>query len=146
MPTTRTRRTGPRPQAGFTIVEVLVVLLILGLIVNSAYQVYNSSVDNARYHTMRSQVALMRKAIEQYHATSGNWPPSLEALTQKYMNRVPDDPLTGTEGNDWMVIGPGSDRSDLSTGTWWPAKDLSSIPPTHPLTRGIYDVRSSTGI
>jgi general secretion pathway protein G len=111
------------------------VLIILALLVGSAYEVYTSGVDNARFQTMRNHQVMLRKAIEQYHARTQRYPPSLEALTRKYLNRVPDDPLTASEGNDWMVIGPSGDPTDPNS--WFPA--------TTPPPEGIFDVRSSSG-
>lgn len=126
----------PRGRGGFTIVEVLMVLIILSLLVGSAHEVYNSGVDNARFQTMRNHRSLLRKAIEQYHASTQRYPPSLETLTRKYLSRIPDDPLTPYVGNDWLVIAPNADPSDAAS---WQAAD--SPPPA-----GIFDVRSSSGM
>lgn len=121
---------------GFTLVEVLITLVILGLLVASAYEVFSSGADDARYQTMRNHQQVIRKAIEQYRARNRRWPPSLEALTRKYLSRVPDDPLTGFDGNDWLVLGPSGNPSDPTS--WTPA---ASPPPD-----GIYDIRSSSGL
>lgn len=116
------------------------VLIILALLVNAAYETYQSGVDNARFQTMRNHQKMLRKAIEQYQARTQRYPPSLEALTRKYLNRVPDDPLTPGSGNDWLVIGPNDDPTDPLS--WVPAVPPpgGSLPP-----EGIYDVRSSSG-
>lgn len=130
------RRTPRRRRAGFTIVEILMVLIILALLVNAAYESYQSGVDDARFQTMRSHQAMMRRSIEQYFARNQRYPPSLEALTRKYLNRVPDDPLTASKSNDWLVIGPGGDPTNPED--WVNAR----TPPQD----GIFDVRSSAGL
>ncbi len=129
------QRTVQRRRSGFTIIEVLMVLIILGLLVSSAYEVYQSGVDTARYQTMRNHQTMLRKSIEQYHARTQRYPPSLEALTRKYLNRIPDDPLTASPENDWLVIGPNADASDSASWT------IATSPPLE----GIFDVRSSSG-
>lgn len=111
-------------------------LVILALIVGAAYQVFNSGAEDARYQSMRNNQVLLQKAIEQYRARNRRWPPSLEALTRKYLNRVPDDPMTAFEGNDWLVMGPGRDPSDSQA--WTKA--------TSPPASGIARVRSSSGL
>ncbi len=130
---TPVRRCPRRP--GFTLVEILLVLVILGLLVGSVYEVFSSSADTARFQTMRSHQIAIRKAIEQYHARNQRWPASLETLTRKYLTKVPDDPLTDYEGNDWLVIGPSGD----------PSNPTSWVPSLTPPGEGIYDVRSSSG-
>lgn len=116
------------------------VLIILALLVNAAYETYQSGVDNARFQTMRNHQKMLRKAIEQYHARTQRFPPSLETLTRKYLNRVPDDPLTPRSGNDWLVIGPDDDPTDPLS--WVPADPSGGT--TLPAA-GIFDVRSSSG-
>jgi general secretion pathway protein G len=112
------------------------VLIILSMLVGVAQEVYTSGVDNARFQTMRSHQSMLRRAIEQYHARTQRYPASLNALTRKYLSRVPDDPLTPFVGNDWLVISPSDDPSQSASWT------SASTPPME----GIFDVRSSSGM
>ncbi len=129
------QRAAVRSQRGFSLVEMLVVVTILSLLVGGAYQVYTSSTADTRYQSMRAQLKMLKTAIDQYHAKTGNYPSSLEALTRSYLNRVPDDPTTQQAGNDWMVIGPADDPADATK--WRPATG-------EPPAGGIADVRSSS--
>lgn len=119
---------------GFTLVEVMITLIILGMIVNVAYQSFDTGVDDARFQTSRSNQNLLRRAISQYHARTRAYPPSLETLTRKYINRVPDDPLTAYVGNDWLMLAPSGDPSDPTSWT------------TQPPPLGVFDVRSASGL
>lgn len=121
-----------RRTAGFSLLEVLVVVAILGTVVGGVYGIYESSIDNSRYQQMRANQKSVQLAIEQFRAKTGRFPSSLEALTRGYLNRVPDDPTTQFVGNDWLVIGPNDDPK--SVGAWRPS--------TSPPTEGIFDVRS----
>ncbi|MBI3892262.1 MAG: prepilin-type N-terminal cleavage/methylation domain-containing protein [Candidatus Wallbacteria bacterium] len=120
---------------GFSLVEMLVVVAILSLLVGGAYQIYTSSTTDTRYQAMRANLKMMKTAIDQFHAKTGAYPTSLEALTRSYLSRVPDDPTTERIGNDWMVIGPNDDPNDSSK--WVSA---TAGPPTG----GIADVRSAS--
>lgn len=116
---------------------MLVVVTILSLLVGGAYQVYNSSTRDARYQSMRAHLSLLKTAIDQYNAKTGDFPTSLEVLTRSYISRVPDDPTTEFVGNDWMVIGPNDDPSD---GSLW--RTAASESPDG----GIADVRSASEV
>lgn len=129
----------PRPRSrrsAFTLVEILVTLTIVGALVGGVYALYDTSVESARVQQMRANLKIIKQAIEQYHARTGRFPTSLEVLTQKYLTKVPDDPLTSFQGNDWLAIDPTG--NPMNPNDWKPAaKD--------PLPNGIFDVKSSSG-
>lgn len=124
----------PRPSAGFSLLEILIVASILAIVVGGVYGVYESSIDNTRFQQMRANQKALQLAIEQYRAKTGRLPSSLESLTRGYLNRVPDDPTTQFVGNDWLVIGPNDNPRSVSA--WKPS--------TSPPTDGIFDIRSRT--
>lgn len=63
-----------RDNKGFTLVELMVVLLILGILVAIAIPIYNRTQDTAK----KIHVLQIRRTIEgaaaQYHAEKGSWP------------------------------------------------------------------------
>lgn len=122
----------PRPSAGFSLLEILIVASILAIVVGGVYGVYESSIDNTRFQQMRANQKALQLAIEQYRAKTGRLPSSLESLTRGYLNRVPDDPTTQFSGNDWLVIGPNDNPRSVSA--WRPS--------TSPPSDGIFDIRS----
>lgn len=122
----------PRPSAGFSLLEILIVASILAIVVGGVYGVYESSIDNTRFQQMRANQKALQLAIEQYRAKTGRLPSSLETLTRGYLNRVPDDPTTQFIGNDWLVIGPNDNPRSVSA--WRPS--------TSPPSDGIFDIRS----
>jgi prepilin-type N-terminal cleavage/methylation domain-containing protein len=109
---------------GFTLIELLVVLAIVALLVTIAAPRYVDSVERARETTLRSSLAVMRDAIDQFAADRGRYPDSLDELTQlRYLRRVPDDPLTGRR-DTWIAV---------------------SAPADEPLPGAVFDVRSGAG-
>ena len=104
---------------GFTLMELLVVMAILGLLLAIAAPRYFDSVDGAKEAALRTNLRLMREAIDKYHADTGQYPPKLEQLAaSRYLRAIPPDPVTG------------------SSETWL------SVPHPDGQTSGVYDVHS----
>jgi len=70
-----------RAKKGFTLVELLVVILILGALAAIAVPRISASADNAKKKACATNVDLLNSQIELYHATEGSWPTSLKSLT-----------------------------------------------------------------
>lgn len=89
---------------GFTLVELLVVLAIIATLLALAAPRYFQHVERAKEAVLRENLATMRDAIDQYHADTGSWPDSLEALVaRRYLRAVPVDPIT--ESNQtWVAV------------------------------------------
>jgi general secretion pathway protein G len=100
---------------GFTLIELIVVMAIVALLVSIAAPRYFASIDRARENTLRSSLAVMRHAIDQFAADRGRYPESLEELVStKYLRAVPEDPLTGKR-DSWVLVQPPADA--LISGT-----------------------------
>ncbi|MBP6900095.1 MAG: prepilin-type N-terminal cleavage/methylation domain-containing protein [Burkholderiaceae bacterium] len=94
---------------GFTLIELIVVMAIVALLVSIAAPRYLASVDVARETALRSSLATMRQAIDQFAADRGRWPDSLEELVQaRYLRQLPEDPLTGRR-DGWQLLAPPPD-------------------------------------
>ncbi len=98
-------------------VELLVVMAIIATLLSIVVPRYIGSVDSAREAALKSTLARMRDAIDQYHADRGNYPATLEALVQAgYLRAVPQDPLT--ESSDtWILIAP-SPQGQAGSGVY----------------------------
>jgi general secretion pathway protein G len=113
-----------RGEAGWTLIELLVVLSLILVLASMALTQYRNSVITAKEAVLRSNLFLMRDAIDQYYADKGRYPESLEALvTDRYLRSVPEDPITGAA--DWQTVPAPSEPGALSTQA------------------GIYDVKSA---
>jgi general secretion pathway protein G len=91
---------------GFTLIELLVVLAIVATLLTLAVPRYFQHVDRSKEAVLRENLATVRDAIDQYHADTGTWPPSLEGLAEKrYLRAVPTDPIT-ERADTWQFIPP----------------------------------------
>ncbi|HUZ04301.1 MAG TPA: type II secretion system protein [Acidobacteriaceae bacterium] len=112
--------------SGFTLVELMVVMLIIAILMAVAVPSYISAIKSAREAALRQDLHTMRDAIEQYTEDKQAAPQSLDDLVQSgYLRSMPIDPMTH------------------SSSTWVPdtSDSLSSIDQSDP---GISDVHSGS--
>ena len=113
-----------RRQNGFTLIELMIVMVIITILAGIGLAVYGNSVQSAKEATLHQQLHGLREAIDQYHADKNHYPGSLEALVEdKYIRQVPIDPIT------------------KSADTW--QTTLAEPEPGNPSAEpGIFDVKS----
>ncbi|MGF6781743.1 type IV pilin protein [Paraburkholderia sp. GAS334] len=88
---------------GFTLIELVVVMAIIGLLLSIAVPRYMHSIERGKEQVRQQNVAVMRNAIDQYYGDNGQYPETLDELVAKhYLRAVPVDPVNGDE--KWAVI------------------------------------------
>ncbi|HVW78625.1 MAG TPA: prepilin-type N-terminal cleavage/methylation domain-containing protein [Alloacidobacterium sp.] len=96
---TRTKRR----QDGFTLVELMVVMLIIGVLAAIAIPAYISSLKSAREAVLKEDLHVMRQAIDSYTMDKQKGPQSLDDLVQAgYIKEVPTDPMTHS-ASTWVT-------------------------------------------
>lgn len=105
----RLRRLRSR-QGGFTLVELMVVMLIISILLAIAVPSFISAIRTAREAALREDLHTMRDAIEQYTEDKQQAPQSLDDLvTAGYLKKMPIDPMTHSS-DTWVA-----DQSDTYT-------------------------------
>jgi general secretion pathway protein G len=107
---------------GFTLLELLVVMVIIGLLAAYVGPKYFAQIGKSEVKTTKAQIVALEKALDQYRLDTGHYPTTeqgLGALVTKPSNElkwdgpylskaVPNDPW----GNPYVYKSPG-DHGDL---------------------------------
>ena len=110
---------------GYTLVELMIVVAIVGILVTLAIPTFQQSALKAREAALKQNLFTMRAVIDQFYADQGDYPSDLEALVEaKYIRDIPVDPFTKSN-TTWNLIYEEQEEGDDS-----PA--------------GIYDVKSGS--
>jgi general secretion pathway protein G len=130
---------------GFTLLELLVVMVIIGLLVGYVAPMYFKQVGKSEVKVAKAQIESFGKALDQYRLDTGHYPTTeqgLQALVVKptdetrwdgpYLKKgIPQDPWgkpytykrPGTKGEyDIVSLGkdgvPGGTGEDADIGSW----------------------------
>ena len=85
-------------------------MAIVALLVSIAAPRYFSSLDRSREAALRTSLAVMRSAIDQFAADRGRYPETLQELVaERYLRSVPEDPLADGRRDAWVAVDPPPD-------------------------------------
>jgi len=112
----------PRHQQGFTLIEIMVVVIIIGILAAIVAPNVIGRVDDAQITKARAEIANIENAMKFYRLDNFTYPSSeqgIEALVTKpadpnirnwkaggYLERLPTDPW----GNPYLYLSPGNQR------------------------------------
>ena len=93
-----------RRDHGFTLLELMIVMVIIGLLAAIAIPSYTNNVRNAREAVLKEDLRTMRSAIDSYTVDKQKAPQSLDDLVQAgYLKTMPIDPFTH-RSDTWMPV------------------------------------------
>jgi general secretion pathway protein G len=104
---------------GFTLIELMVVMVLIALLLTLAVPRYFGTIDTGKANVQRQNISAVRDAIDKYYGDQGKYPETLQDLVdKKYLRSIPVDPVT--EKPNWVIV-----------------------PPTDPNLTGVYDIKSA---
>lgn len=106
-----------RREEGFTLVELLVVIVILGVL--SAVVVFSVSgiTDNSEASACAADAKAIEVGIEAYRATQSNYPANLSALVPDFIRALPDVEGPGTVAGTFVVNSSTGDQMVYTPAT-----------------------------
>lgn len=91
---------------GFTLIELMIVMSILGILLAIAQPMYKDSTIRAKEAVLMENLFTVRDVIDQFYVDKGKYPSSLEELVENfYIRTLPKDPFTKTS-DTWQLISP----------------------------------------
>jgi general secretion pathway protein G len=93
-----------RAVAGFTLIELMVVMSLVVVLASIGLALYGTSVTRAKEAVLKEDLFRMRDAIDQYYADKNRYPSSLEDLvSDRYLRAIPIDPFTNA-ADTWQTV------------------------------------------
>jgi general secretion pathway protein G len=89
--------------AGFTLMELMIVMAIIGILMMVAVPRFQSAIRMAQEAVLKEDLHVLRSAIDSYTMDKQKAPQSLDDLVQEgYVREVPVDPFTRTK-DSWVT-------------------------------------------
>jgi general secretion pathway protein G len=105
-------------EEGFSLVELMVVIVILGLLATIVIINVMPAADRAANTKARADIATLEQAIDMYRLDHLVYPPPAEGLQAllagNYIRRLPNDPW----GNPYRYSVPGTDGRPFQIASW----------------------------
>jgi general secretion pathway protein G len=97
---------------GFTLIEMLVVMVVIALLLTIAVPRYLHTLERSKEAVLKQDLAALRESIDKFYGDTGKFPVSLAMLVEKrYLRSVPVDPIAKSAEN-WVVIHAEDDPDD----------------------------------
>ena len=84
-----------KQESGFTLMELMIVMMIIGVLTTLAIPSFVGAVRSAKEAVLKEDLRVMRSAIDSYTMDKQKAPQSLDDLVQEgYLKAIPEDPMT----------------------------------------------------
>lgn len=91
-------------QSGFTLLELIIVIAIVGILATIAMPALKNVPIRAKESVLKTNLRTLRDMIDQYYGDKGKYPTSLDALVdEKYVRKLPVDPMTHSS-ETWVPV------------------------------------------
>jgi len=88
---------------GFTLIEILIVVTLIGILVAILVPQYKYSVLRAKEAVLKENLFQLRDAINKYYFDKKKYPAGLEDLVSaRYLREIPMDPINKTR--EWQLV------------------------------------------
>ena len=91
-------------QRGFTLIEMIIVIAIMGILMAVAVPIYQVHIRRANEAVLKEDLYTLRNAIDQYTQDKSKAPQDLNDLVSAgYLRAIPKDPFTNSN-TTWQTV------------------------------------------
>jgi general secretion pathway protein G len=117
-------------KAGFTLIELMVVMAIIATLLTLAVPRYFGNVEKAKEAVLHENLASLRDSLDKFYSDTGKYPQTLDDLvSKKYLRTIPFDPVTESSAT-WVIVPPEDPQLggvyNVKSGAQGKARDGSS--------------------
>ena len=130
-----TFRTRCASAEGFTLLELVIVMAVLGILMVFALPAYQDATLRAREAVLKQDLQRMREALEEFLTDQGVYPETLDGLVSEgYLREIPVDPITNSadtwqiEYAPWMMVDQGQPAGIWNVRSGADGEGLNGIP------------------
>lgn len=106
---------------GFTMIELMIVIIIIGLLASVGIVQYGRAVANAKNSQAKAVLGEMRKAALAFQSLNGTWPTTTSIIVDLDGDAVPDISFNTPDSDDFTFTsaagGTGTATKTASAGT-----------------------------
>lgn len=124
------RRPSALRSSGFTLIELMVVMVIVALLLTLAAPRYFKSVDRSKETVLKANLAGTRDALDKFYGDKGKYPDALDELVKEhYLRTLPWDPILESY-TSWTIVAPPDGQTGLVYNLFStaPGKGANDIP------------------
>src|ERR1700675_4139591 len=93
-----------RRGGGFTLIEMLVVMVVIAMLLTIAVPRYLRSLERSKEAVLKHDLSALRESIDNFYGDTGKFPESLAMLVEKrYLPSIPVDPIAKS-AESWVLI------------------------------------------
>lgn len=115
-----------RISRAFTLIEILIVVVILGILAAIVVPVMSGATEEAAVATAHTELNKVRRAIEVYRVSNANTLPAVTAgdgtwgpiVSREYLREAPTNRYVGGPNSRVIAIGTGPDGAFQTTHGW----------------------------
>jgi general secretion pathway protein G len=128
----------PGSEEGFTLIELMVVILIIGLLATIVVQNLKGATDKAKRIKAQADISALKTALDRYYLDNGSYPTSDQGITALvsapangkvpadyppggYIEKIPNDPwgnpyVYQSDGDNYVLKSYGADGVEGGSG------------------------------
>jgi general secretion pathway protein G len=111
---------------GFTLIELIIVMSIVGLLLTLAAPRYFKSIDRSKETVLKANLASTRDALDKFYSDTGKYPEQLSDLVdRKYLRTLPWDPILES-ATDWTIVPPTDNQGGAVYNIYSKAKETGA--------------------